>query len=119
MKRILILILVLLMLLPLTACGDPDPNCGVYTATTASMSGIQLAVEDVYEGGISFELKDGGKAVMTMDGTDYRLQWKLDGDALTIIASDTELKGTLNEGVMTLDMGSGVTLTLVNDSYGK
>ena len=114
MKRLACLILVLAMLLALASCGGaPDPNAGVYEATTAEMSGISLDVNSVYDGGLSFELKDGGKAVMTMDGKDYNLRWKLDGEDLTIIASDTELTGTLSDGTMVLDMGSGVTVTLV------
>ncbi|MCR5663599.1 MAG: hypothetical protein K6G17_01825 [Oscillospiraceae bacterium] len=91
----------------------PDPNAGAYEAVTAEMSGISLDINSVYDGGLSFELKDGGKAVMTMDGKDYNLRWKLDGEDLTIIASDTELTGTLSDGVMVLDMGSGITVTLV------
>ena len=114
MKRLACLILALAMILALAACGgEPDPNAGVYKATTAEMSGISLDVNTVYEGGLSFELKDGGKAVMTMDGKDYNLRWKLDGEDLTIIASDTELTGTLAEGTMVLDMGGGITVTLV------
>lgn len=49
---------------------------------------------------------------MHMGGEDYNLKWTLDGENLTIIASDTELTGTLVDGTMVLDMGSGVTVTL-------
>lgn len=114
MKRLVCFVLILAMLLALAACGGaPDPNAGVYSATTAEMSGISLDVNSVYEGGLSFELKNGGRAVMTMGGKDYNLKWELDGTDLKIIASDTELTGTLSDGVMVLDMGSGVTVTLV------
>ena len=112
MKRLACLILVLAMLLALAACGEPDPNAGVYVATTAEMSGISLDVNSFYEGGLSIELKNGGSAVMTMDGQDYRLKWELDGDAITIIASDTTFSGTLVGDTMTLDI-SGVMFTLV------
>ena len=113
MKRLACFVLILALLLALAACGgEPDPNAGVYKATTAEMSGISLDVNSVYDGGLSFELKDGGKAIMTMGGSDYNLRWKLEGDAVTIIASDTELTGTLADGTMVLDMGSGLTVTL-------
>ncbi len=113
MKRLFCLILALAMLLALAACGGaPDPNAGVYVAKSAEMSGISLDIDSFYEGGLSFELKNGGNAVMTMDGQDYRLKWELDGDAVSIIAADTTLTGTLADGVMVLDMGSGVTVTL-------
>lgn len=110
MKRLACLILVLAMLLALSACGEPDPNAGLYEAGKASMDGISIDVNSVYPGGLSFELKDGGRAVMHMDGSDYNLKWKLEGEAVTIIAADTELSGTMSGGVMTLDMGSGVTI---------
>lgn len=114
MKRLACLILALAMLLVLAACGgEPDPNAGVYEAQSAEMSGISLDIDSVYKGGLSFELKDGGRAVMTMGGQDYNLRWKLDGEAITIIASDTELTGTLADGTMILDMGSGITVTLI------
>ena len=98
---------------PLSASGEPDPNAGVYEATTAEMSGISISVSSVFDGGLSFELKNGGRAVMSTGGKDYNLHWALDGEDLTITASDTELTGTLSDGVMVLDMGSGVTVTLV------
>ena len=114
MKRLACLILALALLLSLAACGgEPDPNAGVYEATTAEMSGISISVSSVFDGGLSFELKNGGKAVMTTGGKDYNLRWALNGEDLTITASDTELTGTLSDGVMVLDMGSSVTVTLV------
>lgn len=113
MKRLACLILAMTMLLALAACGsEPDPHAGVYVAQTAEMSGISIEVDSVYEGGLSFELKNGGRAVMTMGGQDYNLKWELDGDAISIIASDTTLNGTLTDDTMVLDMGSGVTITL-------
>ncbi|MBR0354894.1 MAG: hypothetical protein IJK35_05950 [Oscillospiraceae bacterium] len=115
MKRLACLILALALLLALTACGEPDPNAGVYVAVTAEMSGIRLDIDSVYEGGLSFELKDGGRAVMTMDGEDYNLRWKLDGEAITITAADTELSGTLADGTMVLDI-SGVSVTLIRSA---
>ena len=113
MKRLACLIFVLAMLLALAACGsEPDPNAGTYVAQTAEMNGISIAVDSVFDGGLSFDLNNGSRAVMHMGGSDYNLKWTLDGENLTIIASDTELTGTLVDGTMVLDMGSGVTVTL-------
>ena len=113
MKRLACLILAMAMLLALAACGgEPDPHAGVYEAQSAEMSGISIDVNTVYEGGLSFELKNGGRAVMHMGGQDYNLKWELDGQAISIIASDTTLTGTLVDNTMVLDMGSGVTITL-------
>lgn len=112
MKRLTCFVLILAMLLALAACGgEPDPNAGVYVAETAEMSGISISVDSVFDGGLRFELKNGGRAVMSTGGQDYNLRWALDGEDLTITAADTTLTGTLADGVMILDMGSGVTVT--------
>lgn len=56
------------MLAALTACGGEkssnDPNVGIYYATTAEMWGIEMEVTELWEGGFSIELKDGGKCSM-------------------------------------------------------
>ncbi len=112
MKRFVSLILVLMLILALAACGgEPDPNAGLYEATTAEYAGFSLEVSSLYESGLSLELKDGGRAILTMDGTDYSVKWSLEGEALTITAADIELSGTLSDGSMVLDMGEGVSVT--------
>lgn len=118
MKRMACLILVLAILLALSACGgEPDPNCGVYKATTASMGGISIGVDSVFDGGFSIELKTGGKAVLSTGGSDYRVAWKLDGETITVSGSDASMTGTLSDGTMVLEnvLGSGVDLTLVRE----
>ena len=111
MKRLACLILALALLLALTACGEPDPNAGVYVAVTAEMSGISISVDSVFDGGLTFNLKDGGRAVMTTGGQDYNLRWALDGEDLTITAADGEYTGTLADGTMILRFSSDVTVT--------
>lgn len=118
MKRLLCILLALAMLLALAACGsEPDPNCGVYKATAASMGGITIDVESVFDGGFSIELKDGGRAVLTTDGEDYRVTWNLDGSSVTVSGSDADMTGTLADGVMVLEdvLGSGISLTLIRE----
>ena len=107
MKRLACLILVLAMLLALAACGEPDPNAGVYVAKSC-----ELEVESIFEGGLSIELKAGGRGVMTMGGDDYNVRWGLEGENITISDSSGELTGTLVGDTMTLDI-SGVMFTLV------
>ena len=110
MKRLACLILVLALLLALSACGEPDPNAGVYVAKSCEYSGIALEVESVFEGGLSIELRNGGRAVMTMDGENYNIRWALDGEKITISDASDELTGTLKDGTMVLDIG-GVNVT--------
>ncbi len=112
MKRLACLILVLAMLLALAACGEPDPNAGVYVAKSCEYSGMSLEVESIFEGGLSIELKNAGRGVMTMNGENYNVRWSLEGENITISDSSGELTGTLVGDTMTLDI-SGVMFTLV------
>ena len=90
----------------------PDPNAGVYVAKSCEFSGMELEVESIFEGGLSIELKAGGRGVMTMGGDDYNVRWNLEGENITISDSSGELTGTLVGDTMTLDI-SGVMFTLV------
>ena len=64
---------VLLIVLLIRGCTGAvrdafDPNLGVYNATTAEMYGIEMDVTDVWEGGVSIELKAKDKCVFNIDG---------------------------------------------------
>ena len=112
MKRLACFVLILALLLALAACGEPDPNAGLYEATSVNIEGINLSVESIFDGSISIELKNNSRAVMTMGGEDYNLKWSLDGTALSIIASDATMTGTLENNIIVLDI-SGYSVTFV------
>ena len=109
----------------LTGCGKEngadDPNLGSYTAFTGSMLGMEVEIADVYAGGFTIELMAKGKARLNVDGTTGNGKWTLDGDKFTISGGGFEGAGTLKDGVMTLEnvMGSGLTITLVNEAFLK
>ncbi len=109
------------LVISLTACGEsePDPNEGMYKATVAEMSGIQMDVDEVFDGGITIELKGRGKGRFYADGDDCGIKWSLDGDDFYAKGGGAELEGTLKDGVMVLEdlQGSGVNITLVNEDY--
>lgn len=116
MKKILALLLALAVLLAVAACGaEPDPNCGLYKGTTVSMAGVTLPVEEAWENGLDIELKNGGWATMTIDGEDVTVRWSLDGETITVTASDAEFTGTLAGGTMVLEnlLDSGMDITLI------
>lgn len=115
MKRLACLILALALLLALTACGEPDPNAGVYVAQSCDYLGISVGVEEIFEGGLSIELKNGGRASMTMGEDTYIVRWKLDGENITISDASGEMSGTLADGTMVLDI-SGVSVTLIRSA---
>lgn len=114
-----------MMIFLLAGCGKEDdsnnPNLGLYTAFTGSMSGIEIEIADVYAGGFTIELKANGKAQLVIDGTTGKGKWTLEGNKFTISGGGFEGEGTLKDGVMILEnvMGSGLTVTLVNEAFLK
>lgn len=115
MKRLACLILILAMLTALCACGAPDPNCGVYVAQQVDIGTYHVAPNLAFDGGLSVELKNGGRGVITMGDEKGSVRWSLDGEALTISDSNNELTGTLVDGTMVLDMGSDTIVTLIKE----
>ena len=109
---------VLLIVLLIRGCTGAvkdafDPNLGVYNATTAEMFGMEMDVTDVWEGGVSIELKAKDKCVFTIDGEQYNIKWTLDGSDIRIKGKGLDCEGTLNRGVLVLQdvMDMGVNLT--------
>ena len=113
-----VLVFVLLIVLLIRGCTGAvkdafDPNLGVYNATTAEMFGMEMDVTDVWEGGVSIELKAKDKCVFTIDGEQYNIKWTLDGSDIRIKGKGLDCEGTLNRGVLVLEdvMDMGVNLT--------
>ncbi len=123
MKKIFALLLIFAMLLSLAACGseEPDPNAGLYEASTASYGGLVISLDNVFPNGFSLELKNGGKATFHYDGKDYGMKWTLEGESFHASGGGAELDGTLSNGVMQLIdvLDSGIDITLVNADYEK
>lgn len=117
MRQLLAVLLVLACLLVTAGCGssEPDPNAGVYSAYTAEMMGLKIAVEKVYPDGFSIELKNNGKCTITIGDQSANGKWTLEGDKLSVSGGGVELEGTLANSLMTFDdvMDSGVTMTFL------
>ena len=94
-----------------------DDVLGLYTAQKAETNGDSISIESMWENGFSIELKNKGKAEITVDGNKGSANWTLDGERFTISGSGIDCSGTLKNGVMTLEnvMNSGVTLTFNKD----
>ncbi len=101
----------------LAGCGkkEDDPNAGTYIGTSAEAFGMEMDIEDYYEGGVSIELNGGGKGKMYLGEDDFKIKWELDGDDFHASGSGADLDGTLSDGVLYLEdmMGMGVNMTLV------
>ena len=113
-----VLVFVLLIVLLIRGCTGAvkdafDPNLGVYNATTAEMYGIEMDVTDVWEGGVSIELKAKDKCVFNIDGDKYNIKWTLDGTDINVKGKGLDCDGTLNQGTLVLEdvLGMGVNLT--------
>ena len=113
-----VLVFLLLIVLLIRGCTGAvkdafDPNLGVYNATTAEMYGIEMDVTDVWEGGVSIELKAKDKCVFNIDGEKYNIKWTLDGTDINVKGKGLDCDGTLNQGTLVLEdvLGMGVNLT--------
>ena len=95
----------------------PDPNLGLYRVEgMMGMTAEELAPIlgggdiEAFRNSFSMELKEGGKGTFTAEDEPSEVFWSMDGDTITISdkekpgESDEVLKGTVIDGVMTLDM---------------
>ena len=90
-------------------------------ADTVSADGITVDATDIFQGGFSIELKNGGRAVATINGETGSMKWTLDGDQFSAKDSESEVTGTLADGELTLVnvMNSGVDFHLVKQDAAK
>lgn len=93
--------------------AEPDPNSGLYKAVSAQMMGMSMGVEEIYENGVSFELKDGGKCVADLDGETFNIKWSTEGNRVHIEGRGVDLSGTIGGGEMILEnmMDMGLDMT--------
>jgi len=124
-KLLLLLMMISLMILPLAACGgssggdgetaEADPLLGVYNSVAGEMMGVTLTGDDI--SGFSVELKDGGKASLSAEGSTAKGTYTMDGETITLSIEGEELTGTVANDVMTFEdfMGMGLKLILAKE----
>ena len=99
--------------------GTKGTDTGLYTAVAAEYNGTKIEVENMFAGGISVELQEGGKCIVGVGDLKTNGEWSLVGGVLHV-ESDRVLNsdGTLKDGVMVLEdaIAPGIKLTLVKDS---
>lgn len=115
-KHLALPVAALLMGVLLAGCGkaEPDPNSGVYEGTKATMMGITMEISEVYENGVSFDIRDGGKCVCNLDGETAKLKWTRDGNSIHFEGGGVDLNGTIGGGDLLIEnmMDMGIDLQL-------
>ena len=96
-----------------------DPNLGLYKATSASMYGMDLNLDDIFDGGFTIELQKGGKCRIQAGEEKGIGTWSLEDGILTVNDGTSTIEGKLEDGVFTvenmLDMGLNMTLEKVEE----
>ncbi|MDL2214256.1 DUF5640 domain-containing protein [Clostridia bacterium OttesenSCG-928-O13] len=116
MKKVVSILLALVLVIGLAACGggkSDDPNVGMWNAVSASMMGIDMEIDELFESGVTLELKANGKFTIDVDGEKGNGKWEYDGDTLKFSASDADMTGTVEDGMLTLTnlLGMGIDIT--------
>ena len=116
MKRTISLLLTFVLILSLTACGGgnvraDDKYFGAYKAISASAMGISMSADSMPE--FAFELKEGGKGSMTVDGTTKGIKWSNDDENVTLKIEGKEVVANVVDDTLVienmLDMGVDFT----------
>lgn len=117
LAKIMLCVLLMVMLLALAACGggggSDDPNVGTWKAVSTSMLGMEMEVAELFENGVTLELKSNGKFTIDVSGENGNGKWEYDGDALNFSASDADMTGVIKDGMLTLTnlLGMGIDIT--------
>ena len=118
MKKCIAVLLVMAMVLSLAACGGSaeDPNAGVYHGAAAEVSGKALAMKDIYAGETRLELAPRGKGHLKLDGIDFPVKWKLEGEVITLSIHGEKSVGTLKDGIVVIEpLDSGIIMTFLKE----
>lgn len=106
MKKYLSFGLVLVMLLSLCACSASDPAedlYGKYTLYAMDYEDAAILADELFEGENYIDLER-GKAKMCIESDVSEVKWKLDGTDLTFMADDGDMYGSIQNGIITLDI---------------
>lgn len=93
--------------------ASDDPNVGLWKAVTASMWEMDMAVSDLFEEGVTLELKGNGKCVLNVDGDSADGKWSYEDGVLAVSGGGIDCTGAIENGVLSLTnlMDMGIDLT--------
>lgn len=102
---------VFVSMLSLSGCGggggttksEANPYEGKWVAVVAEAMGVQLPIEECFEGDLSFELNSGGKVVFHADEETGNGKWAVADNKLTITIQGEEMVADVGENTFTFD----------------
>lgn len=111
-KTLAISLGILMLSAACSASGRADDKYeGNYVSVAGEALGVTLTGEDI--DGFNFDLKDGGKAEVTIDGESHSAKWSNDDTNLTLTIDGTDVVGSIGEDTVVFDdmLGTGMKLT--------
>lgn len=112
MKKIISIVIITLLLINLSGCGDKgskvelnnadDPIVGMWNAFLVTLPDDIIEINDMYQKGISLELKSNGNYTIDWDGAKSNGKWSYKDDVIVISRKDGDFTGSLIDGVITL-----------------
>ena len=115
-RRAAALLLAALLLFQLSACGEQDPNAGVYLCTELEVGEDRVPPGELYNGEVRLELRSGGSGRLLLGDNEGDLRWSLDGEQLNVDLNGVSCPGQLRDGTIRLDLlGEGVILSLIRE----
>ena len=109
----LLVVSVFVSMLSLSGCGggggggttksEANPYEGKWVAVVAEAMGVQLPIEECFEGDLSFELNSGGKVVFHADEETGNGKWAVADNKLTITIQGEEMVADVGENTFTFD----------------
>lgn len=86
-KKIMIVVTILVMCLTFAACsGGSDENSyvGTWKAVNADMEGLEMSIEELMGGEMTFELKDGGECIVSIMDEEEKSTWTETEDGFNV-----------------------------------
>ena len=110
------MLLAALLLFLLSACGEQDPNAGVYLCTAVEVGEDLVPPSELYNGDVRLELRTGGSGRLLLGENEGDLRWSLEGEQLSVDLNGVSCPGSLKDGVIRLDLlGESVILSLIRE----
>jgi len=106
MKKALLVVMVMAVLFCLVGCGggkNDDPNVGMWKATSISMLGMDLGVDDVFNSDVTIELKSNGRFEMIVDGETGAGTWDVSDGTLNLSSSDANISGKITGTTLVIE----------------